>query len=329
MKILFSFILLTKLLFANTEPLINFMSTIDWTFMGDKTEFSFDLCQCDFDGGESAVGMRARIAEPIGLLEFTNTPWNVVSINKKFDRSLGRKQGSSKEDGDNRRYGHFIAFAPLGFLNFIQDFVCFERFSSLGFLYWSEIIPTQTNDIMALFAQMTKITSSKAWFNNPIGALACAADCAASTFNSPINSLHWCAGCAGATGNNTAYGNGKSEDHLMQAHAHSLSIIDDLHFAGILSKVSNASFTFAPTLRIPNSECEPRYFELGIKSQYYLNLASPTVWDATTIGKAAPFWATFKNKFGSEDDVAFWLWSIKDTCVGGAKCKSMFTGLTN
>lgn len=329
-RILLILFFVFEIALANTQPLFNFIKTTDWEFMGDKTKFSFDLCRCDFnDGTVSAAGMRARIAEPIGLIEFTNTPWNVVSIDKKFDEKLTRKQGNGRNNQINRRYGHFIAFAPLGFLNFVQDFVCFERFTSLSFLYWTEIIPTQTNDIFALFTQASKGPFSKVWMNNTIGALACVADCAATTFNDPMNSLHWCAGCSGSSGNNTAYGANRADDPLMQAHAHALAVIDDLHYAGVLSKVSNATFAYSPVSRVANSECEPRYFPMGIKSQYYLQLATPSVWSATTIGKGAPFWAFFKNTPSSEDDVAFWVWSIKDTCVGGAKCKSMFTQQTN
>lgn len=312
-------------LYATDAPLLNFFKTVDWSYMGDKTRFSLDLCKCNIlDGGQGA-GFKATIAEPIGMIETTNTPWNVVGIKKKFDKSLTRKQGSSRGDGENRRYLHFIAFPPLAFLNFIQDAVCFERFSSLAFLYWSEIVPTQTNDIYALFMQSSKGPLSKIWYNNPFAMSACIVDCAATTFDKPMNSLHWCAGCAGVTGNNTAYGPGKNDDPIVQAHVQALSAIDDLHYAGALAKVSNATFTYSPTSKIANSMCGAKYFPLAIKSQYALQLAYPTVWDATPIGKLAPLWADFKNKPDSEDDNAFWVWSIKDTCVGGAKCTSMFT----
>lgn len=311
--------------FGESAPLLNFVKTIDWSYMGDKTEFSLDLCECSIVDGGSGAGLRAKIVEPIGLMEFTNTPWNVVAIDKKFDKSITRKQGSSRGGAKNRRYGHFIAFSPLGSLNFIQDTVCFERFSSLSFLYWSEVIPTQTNDLMALFAQGSKGPLSKIWFNNPIGGLACMADCGMSLFDKTSNSLHWCAGCAGTTGNSTAYGSGRAEDPLMAAHAQGLGIIDDLHYGGLLALVSNTAFTYSPVAKIPNATCGPAYFALAPKTQYALNLASPNTWDATIIGKAAFTWTSFKNKPTSEDDVSFWLWTTKDTCIGGAKCKSMFT----
>lgn len=309
--------------------MLNFIETVDWEYMGDNTKFTTDLCSCSINDGGTSGGFRAQIAEPIGLIETTNTPWNVVSIGQKFDKSLTRQQGNSRRDSHNRRYTHFIAFAPMGALNFIQDSVCFERLTSTAFLYWSEIVPTQTSDIMAIYAQAAKGPLGKIWYNNPIGAMACLVDCAASTFNSPSNSLHWCAGCSGLTGNNTAYGNGKPEDPIQAHHAYALSAIDDLHFMGALAKVSNSNFTFSPESKIPNSMCEPKYFPMSIKTQYALQLAYPTTGRAMPIGKFRSFWAEFKNKPSSEDDVATWVWIKKDFCVGATKCKSIFTKEAN
>jgi len=331
-KKIFTILLCTIPYFSYAENvMLNFIETVDWEYMGDNTKFSTDLCSCDVkdSGTGTGAGFRAQIAEPIGLIETTNTPWNVVSIGQKFDKSLTRKQGGSRHDSLNRRYTHFIAFAPMGILNFVQDYVCFERLTSTNFLYWSEIIPTQTSDIMALFAQAAKGPVGKIWYNNPIGAMACIIDCAAATFNSSTNYLHWCAGCAGSTGNNTAYGNGKDEDPITAHHVYALSAIDDLHFAGGLAKISNATFTFSPQAQIPNSMCTPKYFPMAIKTQYALQLAYPTTGHAQSIGKFRTFWAEFKNKPSSEDDVSTWLWVNKDFCIGASQCKSVFTKETN
>ncbi len=315
--------------FATAQPpMLNFVKSVDWTFMGDKTEFSLDLCSCTVNK-ILAAGFKAKIAEPIGLIESTNTPWNVVSLGMKFGKKGSLKKGNSNNDSNNRRYAHFIAFAPLGMLNFVQDYVCFERLSSASFLYWSEIIPTQTNDIFALFVQGSKGPFSKIWFNNPLAGLACVADCAAATFDYSINSLHWCAGCSGVTGNNTAYGGGKSSNPIVQAHAQGLGMIDDLHFAGALSKISNGIFAYSPTKMVSDSRCSAKYFPLAIKTQYRMQLAYPSVWSPTIIGKNPALWAEFKNTPTSGDDNSFWLWTIKDTCVGASKCVSMFTMSSN
>lgn len=329
-KVLF-FALISLSILKAENVMLNFIETIDWEYMADNTKFTTNLCSCDYkeSNGGNGVGLKAQIAEPIGLIETTNTPWNVVSMGQKFDKSLTRKQGNSRKNGNNRRYTHFISFAPMGALNFVQDAVCFERLTSTNFLYWSEIIPTQTSDTMAIFAQSSKGPLGKIWYNNPIGAAACIVDCAASTYNQPINHLHWCAGCNGITGNNTAYGNGKAVDPITAHHAYALSAIDDLHYAGGLAKISNSSFSFSASTKIPNSMCSPKYFPLAIKTQYALQLAYPTTGRAQPIGKFRTFWAEFKNKTSSEDDVSTWLWVKKDFCVGATKCKSIFTKEVN
>lgn len=321
------FFLATSLYANNDKPLLNFMKTIDWEFMGDKTEFTLDICSCDIGEGGKGAGLRATIAEPAFAMESTNEPWNLVGLGVSLDKSMNRKRGVSRNNDDSgmRRYLHTIAFAPLGLLNFAQDSVCFERLSGASFLYWSETIPSQTNDMVAIFTQSSKGPLSKIWFNNPVAMLACTADCASSSFDVPLNSMHWCAGCSGVTGNNTAFGEGKQNDPITSHHVFALSALDDLHYAGVMSKVSNATFAFSPVSQMPDSMCGPTYFPLAIKTQYRLQLAYPTVWDATTIGKFRATWAEFKNKPTSDDDVMTWGWIIKDTCVGGAKCKSFFT----
>lgn len=313
----------------SAAPIFEFIKNVDWEFMGDKTRFSLDLCNCDITNDGKGSGFKVKIVEPIGIIETTNTPWNIVSLEQKFQKSVARKQGKSRADGGNKRYTHFIAFPVMGVLNFMQDYICFERVSFLSFMYWTEIIPTQNNDVVALYTQLAKGPLSKAWYNNPFGILACTVDCGATTFNEPLNSLHWCAGCAGVTGNNTAFGNGRDSDPIMESHVNALIAIDELHEIGALSKVSNASVEYSPIPVIPNSMCKPQYFPLGLKTQYYLQLIYPSIWDAQTIGKFAPTHALFKNKPNTEDDVAMWLWSVKETCAGGAKCKSMFTRETN
>ncbi len=312
-----------------SAPIFEFISNVDWEFMGDKTRFTLDLCNCEITNDGNGSGFKVTIAEPIGIIETTNTPWNIVSLEQKFQKSVARKQGASRAEGANKRYTHFIAFPVMAALNFVQDYICFERASFLSFLYWTEIVPTQNNDVIALYTQLAKGPLSKAWYNNPFGILACSVDCAATTFNESLNSLHWCAGCAGVTGNNTSFGNGRDPDPIMESHVNALVAIDELHEIGALSKVSNSKIDYSPIPVIPNSLCKPQYFPLGLKTQYRLQLIYPSVWSAEAIGRFSPEHALFKNKPTSEDDVAMWLWSIKETCAGGAKCKSIFTRESN
>lgn len=317
--------------YAGQARLFDF-SRIPWDYMADKTEFTFDLCTCDIADGGNGAGFRARLAEPVGVIETTNTPWNIVSLGAKLDKSPKRKQGVSRgqDEGEFRRYLHTIAFAPLGVLNFAQDAVCFERLTGASFLYWTEIVPSQTNDVIALFTQASKGPFSKIWYNNMAATMLAPLDCAAATVEKPLNSLHWITGCLGVTGNNTAYGAGKANDPIASHHVFAMSAIDDLHYAGIFSNLqAAANFTYSPVSKIANSMCQPTYMPLIIKRQYGLSLLQPTAWDVTSLGSFRAKWAEFKNKPHSEDDVSTWLWTLKDTCVGGSKCKSFFTKDTN
>ena len=73
-----------------------------------------------FEDGKGA-GFKISIVEPIGIIETTNTPWNIVALGTKFAKSVGRKQGNSRDDGHNKRYTHFVAFPVMAALNFVQD----------------------------------------------------------------------------------------------------------------------------------------------------------------------------------------------------------------
>lgn len=332
-KLLATLIVMFSLLTnANASAKLFNFGLIPWSDMVDNTEFTLDLCNCDIEDGGKGAGLRARLFEPIGVIETTNTPWNIVSLGAKLDKSAKRAQSVSRGDNaiETRRYSHNIAIAPLGLLNFVQDSVCFERITNASFLYWTEIIPSQTNDVLGLFTQLSKGPLSKAPYSVFPAFLPQPIDCAATTFGEPNNSLHWITGCVGVTGNNTAYGAGKEKDPITAHHVYAMSLIDDLHYAGVYSNLQrSAKFSYSPTSKIANSMCSPTYSGIIIKSQYELSLASPSAWDATKLGEFRGKWAEFKNKPHSEDDVMTWVWTYKDTCVGGSKCKSFYTKETN
>lgn len=276
--------------------LMDFIRTVDWSKMGDS-EFSIKSCKCEAADGKYPAGFKIKLYEPIAYIDITNTPWNSVALGIQFDKSMTRKQGSSRYNGKNRRYTHVISFPPLSVLNFVQDYICFERLSAPAFVYWSEILPTQTNDVMALITEMSRGPMSKAWHFLMASSMACSLDCASTSIRGEtLNALHYCASCSGTTGNGSAYGNGRSTDPLSGSHVNVLVAVDSMHYAGILAKVSNANFTFSPTNKIPNSMCGPVYFPLGIKSQYMLNQDHPVAWDAVRIGMFRTSWAEFKNK---------------------------------
>lgn len=290
---LFLSILCGTALFGN--ELFNFAKNLDYSFMMDKTEISLDLCECPVSDGGNGVGLSMRIAEPIGVQESTNKPWRIVSLDMDM-KDFSKDQGSSRgKKGNNRRYHHYIAFAPFAFLNLIQDTTCFERFPSLGMLYLSEIIPSQNSDVIANIVQLSKGPFGKTFYNNMAAMLMSLPDCAATTFYEPMNSLLFNVGCAGVTGNNTAYGPMKDDDPVLQHHVHAASQFDDLHYSGLLFKSSNANFMQSPQAKIPNTMCSPQYFPTIIKTEVYIQYMLPTVWSAQKLGMFRTFHADFKK----------------------------------
>lgn len=312
----------SSFLSADAE-IFNFMNNLDGEYMSDNSFGTLDLCSCDRGGGLLGAGLKMQIVEPVGVIESTYSPWNIVSLGANMDEG-SKSYGAGRRKGHGKRYHHYIAFAPFSFLNLIQDKVCFERFTSLMIPYFSEIIPTQNSDILANMTQISRGPLGKSWYSNPIAALMAIPDCAATTFSEPMNSLIYTVGCAGVTGNNTSYGSGKAVDPILQHHVLAATELDDMYFTGILSKTTNATFATSPAKGASDSMCHPTYFPTIIKTENRLQAFMPTVWSTQKLGMFRTFHADFKNKPGSGDDVASWVWRKKEFCVGASSCKSLY-----
>jgi hypothetical protein len=135
-KILFLFLFIITISDARTGgELKNFYKNLDFDFFFDKIEVTFDICKCEIeDLDQWAAGLKSTIVEPIGIIESSLTPWHFIGLDYKADKSLDRKQGTSRSDG-NFRHAHFIIFPVLGYtLGMVQDFFCFERANVLIWL---------------------------------------------------------------------------------------------------------------------------------------------------------------------------------------------------
>ncbi len=314
---------------ADTPPGFNPVGTIDWNFFADEFEFNFKTCICTPEAGASSIGTKAgwkvSLVEPIGLMDQANKSWKFPSFGIDIDNSVTATTGTSAAGMDESRgfkHTHFIIYPIFSILNFVQEYICFERASLINFGRLSEIDPSSKNDIIAGFTkpQMTL-------FNNPIATLACAGDCAASTIGSPINSMFWCAGCWYPIGTDSKFN--KSDDPILDAATLALKDLDQLHRTFALTKSSDAVYAFPTesTGAVQDTQCKEKIFLGIIKSQYSLQLALPTVWDAFTTGVYGPTVTSFKNKITSEDDVVFWLWRKRDFCAGAYDCRSTFGNL--
>ena len=316
-------LLSSMLIYADgIRPVFNPIKTIDWSFFGDNFNYTIKLCSCKVgDTGLSKAGFEASFYEPIGLIDVTATPWDFPSIGIKLDKSMGRKQGTvnaSNSGSKAFRYTHFIIYPIFAVLNFVTDYVCFERLSVLTFGFMSEINPAWNNDTIAGFLSPEKLIFA-------LATPACIADCAASTFNKPINSLYFCAGCWEPLNTNTGWTTGAQP--VTEAGTLAVRLLDDMHKTYALSKTSNASFLSMTTdATLKSSMCQESYFPLVLKSQYKLQLAYPVTWDAVTIGKVRTPWADYKLGKDRLEDMAFWLWRKRDMCAGAYKCRSTFSG---
>jgi len=315
MRVVAIFALLATLSFGMDRAILNPVKTIDWSFFADKFEAKFKICSCSVEGNELATkaGFVVSFFEPIAAIEVTNNPWKFPSIGLNFGRSFDRKQGNSRDSKRGTfRYGHFIIFPIFSVLNFVQDYICFERAGILNFAYLGEIMPQYNNDLMASFVQPDKLL-----FGNPVAQLACIQDCAGATFGRPVNSLYWCAGCWYPISTDTGFGDGRQP--IVEAGTVAAKLLDFMHTTYGLTKTSNV--TFVHNLEdgiLRNSMCREAYFPHIIKTQYYLQLEP--------IGKLRT-WADFKMRPEAQDDVVFWLWRKRDECAGAYDCRSTFTGM--
>jgi len=118
-------ILSNVFLFAEVRPVFNPIKTIDWSFFGDNFNYTIKLCSCQVgDTGLRKAGFEASFYEPIGLIDVAATPWDFPSIGIQLDKSMGRKQGTtrdSKSGSTGFRYTHFIIYPIFSILNFITD----------------------------------------------------------------------------------------------------------------------------------------------------------------------------------------------------------------
>lgn len=323
-KIIFLIMILSTLSFAGAiRPVFNPISTIDWYFFGDTFEWKTKLCSCQLgDSGLQKAGFELSFYEPIGLIDVTATPWNFPSIGLSLSKSLGRKQGTTRnsESGATAfRYTHFIIYPIFSVINLATDFVCFERLSALSFGYMAEINPAHNNDTIASFLNPHKLLFA-------LASPSCILDCAASTTYESMNSLYFCAGCWEPLSTNTGWTTGA--DPVTEAGTLATRLLDNMHATYALTKSSNASFT-SPTSNaiLKNSMCKETFFPLVLKTQYHLQLAYPVTWDAKRIGAMRVDWADYKLGKDKSEDISFWLWRKRDQCAGAYDCKSTFSGV--
>ena len=316
-------LLLCNVAFAEAKrPVFHPIQTLDWNFFADTFEWKNKLCSCQVeDTNLQQAGFEISFFEPIALIDISATPWQFPSIGISLSKSLGRKQGSTRNSGAMTsafRYTHFIIYPIFSVINLVTDYICFERLSVLTFGFMAEVNPAHNNDYIAAFLNPHKLLFA-------LATPACILDCAASTIDDSMNSLYFCAGCWQPLSTNTGWTDGGQP--LTEAGTLAVRLLDNMHSTYSLSKSSNASFSSLTTnASLKNSMCNETYFPLVLKTQYKLQQAYPVTWDATTIGAMRISWADFKMGNDKGEDITFWLWRKRDQCAGAYKCESTFAG---
>lgn len=320
---------LSQSIFA-AAPMFEFYKNLDWSGFFDKMKGEFDICSCEIENvNQNAVGVKLRYVEPIMGLSLSNTPWNIVGMGMKMDNSIKRKQGTSRGDSDEDnsfmfKYINAVIFPILGWtIGAAQDYMCFERGTFLNMAYFSEIDPSYNSDVLGL-AVATASPASRVWFANPIAEAACLIDCTiATSLNRPINSLYFCNGCNGSIyAANTGYN--RMGLNIVNSEMIAMRMLSQMHTYGGMLKTADVSFTQNPFgTNIRSARCKPRFFPGIVKEQYLLQLPNN---DMQPLGRIR-FQYDFKTKPTDEDNVFFWLWRMRDICVGATKCRSTFTGM--
>ena len=328
----FIFILsLNTAVFAEDAPCFDPIGKLDWDFFIDNIELKFESCSCEIPDNPTTLkaGFVMKLAEPIAMIEVTDTPWNFPCFDMNFDDSPLRKQGSSSTQvageyqvGKNGfSYSHFIIYPIFGLMNYVQDYVCFERFNVLNLAFLGEVLPTHNNDILSSFVMPLRLL-----FSNPVAQMACAVDCAASTFSQPLNAMPWCSGCWGSLATDTGYidGNNRPREAALLA----TRLVDFMHYTFALTKTTNSKNVMNlgdGILR--DTMCRESYFPQILKNQYFLQIAYPVAWDAQPIGRSGVVWENFKNLPWAGNDFVFALWRERTFCAEAYDCKYTFTGL--
>lgn len=325
-KILLSTVLSISL-YADTPPCFNPIGTIDWTYFGDQLVFFNGACICNLNEGSIAggaattkAGWKVSLVEPIGAMESSHKSWEFPCLDIDIDDSVSAKFGTTGDGGDGSGGfvdQHFIIYPVFSILNFVQEYLCFERASLMSLSLMSELFPQ--NDVYAMFIKPQVLLTS-----NPIAQALCALDCVSCAVGGkPLNHLSWCNGCMPPLDTDTKFTYGKKP--LPEATSNAVEMLSQGHRELIFSKTSDASFasTNSEAGVLKDSMCQETIYLENIKTQYAFNLGLPTVWDAYK-PCTHPMVLDMKNKLTNKDNAVMWTWRKRDFCAGAYVCRSTF-----
>ncbi len=295
---------------AEDRPCLNPFSTVDWTFFTDKLEFK-GMCLCSTDMG-TKIGMKWTVPEPIAFIEVVRKSYDYPCIGTKLADTL-KLSGTNNSKHGTKKNVHYIKYPVFGSLNIVLDYLCVDKNTTIDIAPPSELDPRQNDDQLSILFQPEKLL-----YANPIAQAICFADCISASTWKPLNSLYWCAGCWGALGNVVTNSYGK--DPVVESALLATKELDLLHADFQLWKYSDAPdldyvAQAAQIGAVSDTSCAPKMFGRIVKSQYFLNLAYPTVGKAIAIGDFGIKWSFFKQYPGGEDFI-WTVWRVRNCCTG-------------
>ena len=324
LKIILTLLLISFGISKSATPLcLNPISTVDWSFFADVLEFK-GTCVCS-TSGTIKVGIKLQMAEPIAFIETPMKAWDFKcfgSTRSKF--SLQKKDGTNLGKKGSKVNAHYIKYPVFGVLNLAFDNLCTTHDLNFDIIPTglSEINPLIWDDELGILVQPWKLLLA-----NPVAQALCLADCISSSIvpaSNPglgetiRNNLFWCAGCWGAIQPDTTTTKGK--DSVVESALIATRLIDHMHQTlqlKVYKETSTLSWAgaFANFAQPFDVACQPKFFPIIVKSQYWLNLSYPVAWDAVPIGDFPPKWAWFK-KYPTKEENVWTLWRIRTCCLG-------------
>ncbi len=310
-------------------------------FFADNFSMSFEGCICEVEGASAGPmatksGFKMSHIEPVAMIDIVPKPGDFASLDMQFDFADEPLKGTCAADNSQStdgtytsdggcRYTHVIGYPMFGLLNFIQDFLCFDRADTLFMLQFTDLpISTEKNDILSSFLHFDRVLA----FSNPIaqmfGSLAAPTVALTKTGSDMYGDVVGGWGQLGTCNIRTEGGNVMTEGGLLSACA-----VDKMMLEYLFTKTANVSKVVnysAGLLR--DSMCQERYFPQLLQQQYWIQLIYPNNWDPIPLGYPGFLWENFKNMQWANNRAVYVLWKKRDYCgMGAYKCTSMFDGL--
>lgn len=164
---------------------------------GEENPSSYDnpVCTCAVSK-VTTIGLKTSFWEPKRIIDTAADAFCMVplgaSLKAANSGTLGGSWGRNSSGGKAFAQAHYYIFPAWHILNMFYDIPCLED-EGFDVAMMTEVMPQWNNEILSLLIQPESIL-----FANPVAAIACSADAAATVVGMPIGSMYWCMGSWGS-----------------------------------------------------------------------------------------------------------------------------------